>query len=253
MPWGSAQMVFIYDTAKIKSPPKTLDELTSWIKRNPGKFTYSAPPDFTGSAFIRQTLLNVIGREEYNNLASNSSEVGLKSQLEKLWSLLSEIEPYLYRAGEFYPESVSKLHQQFSDGTIWMTMDYYPSTAQRMIDKGIFPKTTRTFVLDEGSLANTHYVTIPFNAPNKENAIITANFLLGIKAQASKLNPKNWGDFSVLDLDKLPIRDKTLLQSIDLGEATLDLDILNNSKTQELPASYIPIIEAEWKKNIIQN
>ncbi len=253
MPWGSAQMVFIYDNAKIKSPPKTLDELVSWIKSNPGKFTYSAPPDFTGSAFIRQTFLNLIGREKYNNLASSTSESDLKTQLEKLWSLLNEIEPYLYRAGEFYPESVSKLHQQFSDGTIWMTMDYYPSTAQRMIDKGIFPKTTRTFVLDEGSLANTHYVTIPFNAPNKEKAIIAANFLLGIKAQASKLNPTNWGDFSVLDLNKLPMQDRTVLQSVDLGEATLGLDILNNSKAQELPANYIPIIEAEWKKNIIQN
>ena len=253
MPWGAAQMVFIYDAAKINSPPKTLDELVSWIKGNPGKFTYSAPPDFTGSAFIRQTMMNLMGRDEYNALITNISDAKLNLELPKLWSLLKEIAPYLYRQGEFYPESVSKLHQQFSDGTLWMTMDYYPSTAQRMIDKGIFPKTTKTFVLEEGALANTHYLTIPFNAPNKESAQIAANFLLGIDAQASKLSPANWGDFSVLDLNKLSITDREKLKSVDLGQATLKLDILNAAKTQELPAPYIPMIEAQWKKNIIQN
>jgi len=253
MPWGAAQMVFIYDAAKIKTPPKTLSELVRWIKENPGKFTYSAPPDFTGSAFIRQTLMNILGRESYNNLARTGDEDKLRAELPKLWTLLEDIAPFLYREGEFYPETVSKLHQQFSDGTLWMTMDYYPSTAQRMIDKGIFPKTTKTFVLDDGALANTHYVTIPFNAPSKESAVTAANFLLGITAQASKLNPDNWGDFSVLDLERLSEQDKEVLNSVDLGDATLDLEILNKAKAQELPAAFIPVIETEWKKQIIQN
>lgn len=252
-PWGSAQMVFIYDSAKINSPPKNFAELVQWIKLNPGKFTYSAPPDFTGSAFIRQTLMNILGKEQYAALATDITTEKLRDQLPKLWSVLNEIAPSLYRKGTFYPETVSKLHQHFSDGTIWITMDYYPSTAQRMIDKGIFPNTTKTFVLNEGALANTHYLTIPFNASHKESAKTTINFLLGIDAQASKLKPENWGDFSVLDLDRLPQEDVDRLNSIDLGNATLDLDILNDAKRQELPAQYIPIIEEEWKKNIILN
>ncbi|MDG1708822.1 MAG: ABC transporter substrate-binding protein, partial [Emcibacteraceae bacterium] len=178
MPWGSAQMVFIYDQAKINSPPKTLEELERWIKENPGKFTYSAPPDFTGSAFIRQTLLNILGKEKYNDLVKNASEENLKAELPKLWPFLREISPFLYRQGEFYPETVSKIHQLYSDGTIWMTMDYYPTTGERMKNNGIFPSTTNTFVLENGALANTHYITVPFNAPNQSAAKIVANFLL---------------------------------------------------------------------------
>ncbi|MDG1996306.1 MAG: ABC transporter substrate-binding protein, partial [Emcibacteraceae bacterium] len=253
MPWGSAEMVFIYDQAKIKSPPKTLNDLKEWIKANPGKFTYSAPPDFTGSAFIRQTLLNIVGKEKYNDLVINASNENLKAELPKLWSFLKEISPYLYREGDFYPESVSKLHQLFSDGTVWMTMDYYPTTGERMKNQGIFPRTTKTFVLDDGALANTHYITIPYNAPNQTAAKTVANFLLGIDAQSSKLNPENWGDFSVLDLSKLSDEDKATMKSVNLGDATLSLEILDNAKAQELPAEYIPMIEAEWKKNIIQN
>lgn len=251
-PWGSAQMVFIYDSAKVPNPPETLDQLTDWIKENPGKFIYPAPPDFTGSAFIRQSLANIMGKEAYNNLINNFSVSSLEQELPKLWSWLKEIEPYLYQEGRFYPESISKLHQNFSDGTVWMTMDYYPSTAQRMIDKGIFPKTAKTLVLKEGALANTHYVTIPFNASHKENAKTVVDFLLGIDAQVSKLNSDNWGDFSVLDMSKLSPKDVEKLQSVDLGEATLSLEILNNAKVQEFPAEYISMIEEEWKSNIIQ-
>ncbi len=252
VPWGSAQMVFIYDSAKVPAPPKTFAAFTEWIKENPGKFTYSSPPDFTGSAFIRQSFMNLIGKSAYDNLINTVSESTLNAQLPKLWSWLKEIEPYLFRQGEFYPESVSKLHQHFSDGTLWITMDYYPSTAQRMIDKGIFPETTKTFVLDDGALANTHFVTIPFNAKNKESAKIAANFLLGIEAQASKLTPANWGDFSVLDLSRMSAQNADIIKSVDLGAATLELDVLNRVKVQELPAQYIPMIEEEWKKNIIQ-
>lgn len=252
VPWGSAQMVFIYDSAKVQNPPETFEQFTKWIKDNPGKFNYPAPPDFTGSAFIRQSLANIMGKEAYNNLVNNFSLSSLKQELPKLWAWLKEIEPFLYQEGRFYPESVSKLHQNFSDGTIWMTMDYYPSTAQRMIDKGIFPKTAKTVVLKEGALANTHYVTIPFNSSHKENAKVVADFLLGIDAQVSKLNSENWGDFSVLDVSKLSPTDAEKLQSVDLGEATLPLNALNSAKIQEFPAEHISMIEEEWKRNIIQ-
>lgn len=51
-PWGKAQFVMIHDSEKVKDPPKTMDELSEWTEDNPGRFTYPAPPDFTGNAFI---------------------------------------------------------------------------------------------------------------------------------------------------------------------------------------------------------
>src|SRR5881397_2900542 len=35
--------VFIYNPAKVKSPPKSADELKAWIRANPGKFMYARP------------------------------------------------------------------------------------------------------------------------------------------------------------------------------------------------------------------
>src|SRR2546430_3978066 len=35
--------VFIYNPSKVKSPPKSADELKAWVKANPGKFMYARP------------------------------------------------------------------------------------------------------------------------------------------------------------------------------------------------------------------
>ncbi len=250
-PWGSAQMVFIYNASKVDKAPKSIDELKKWILSNPGRFTYSSPPDFTGSAFIRQTFMNLTSKENYKSLQKefNKKEFNLKSK--PLWTFLNDIKPSLYRKGEYYPESVSKLHTLFSDGKTWITMDYYPTTAQRMVDKGVFPKETKTFVLNEGSLSNTHFLSIPFNSPEKSAALVTANFLMSPAAQASKLNPKNWGDFTILSPSKLSKDDKKTFENIELGKATLSLEELSDKKVGELPSLYVPFIEKMWKQKVL--
>lgn len=55
-PWGSAQFTFFYDQEHIVSPPKTFSDLKSWMKENPGKFTYPNPNDFTGNGFLAHLL-----------------------------------------------------------------------------------------------------------------------------------------------------------------------------------------------------
>src|SRR5437773_5158371 len=35
--------VFIHNPSKVKSPPKSADELKAWVKANPGKFMYARP------------------------------------------------------------------------------------------------------------------------------------------------------------------------------------------------------------------
>ena len=61
-PWGRVQFVYTYNSDKVKNPPKSFEELKQWVKDNPGKFTYPAASDFTGSAFIRQGFLRNMWR-----------------------------------------------------------------------------------------------------------------------------------------------------------------------------------------------
>ena len=49
-PYGKAQFVFLYDSAKIKTPPTNHEEFLELAKENPGKITYAACLLYTSDA-----------------------------------------------------------------------------------------------------------------------------------------------------------------------------------------------------------
>lgn len=249
VPYGKAQFVFVYDKAKVPEPPATFDELVTWVKENPGKFTYPALPDFTGSAFVRHFIYNLTGGyEQYYDI----SEDELRERIRPALEFLAKIEPYLWRKGETYPATIAQLDNMFADGEVWMTMGYHPTKASGEIKKGNFPSTARTFVIEEGTIANTHFLAIPFNSPNKAGALVVANYLEGFEAQLSKYDPAQWGDTPAFSFEKLSDEEKAAVEAVDLGIATLPQEVLENHRVPEIPANLVPIIEEEWQKIVAQ-
>jgi putative spermidine/putrescine transport system substrate-binding protein len=252
-PWGTAQFVFVRNSNSAKTSPSTYDDLTTILKNNPGKFTYPQSSDFIGSAFLRQ-IFNQVNPQGYEAvLAQKLSDEEVKAELFPVWEYLNSIKPYLWRNGETYPESSAKMHELYSRGEIIITMDYTPLLAESKVKDGSFPKSSRTFVFDRGSLFNNHYVAIPFNAPNKAAAMVLANILASPEAQGLKIDPKNWGDGTVLDISKLSSEDKKIFDNVELSEVSLTFEELGKRRIPELPAKYVDIIEEEWIKNVAKN
>lgn len=247
-PWGKAQFVFIYDSEKVKNPPKSMQALAEWVKQNPGKFTYPAPPDFTGSAFVRQALYETAGGYEPYLKPLVAEEVTPK--LPPLWNYLNSIKPYLWRQGTTYPESLTKLDQLYSNGEVWMTMGYDPARASNEIKKGTFPPSTRTFVLDQGTLANTHYLSIPFNSVHQAGARVAINFMLSPAAQIAKFDPLNWGEDMALDPQRLSPEEQKQVNAIDRGIATLSTEELASHRLPELPGVYVDFLDKGWMENV---
>lgn len=219
VPWGKAQFVMVYDSAQVPNPPRSFSQLAEWVKANPGRFTYPAPHlDFTGSAFLRMALYETTGG--YQQYLGEFDKQQLESNWTATFDYLNGLKPYLWRRGETYPESLAKLDQLFADGEVWFTMHYNPASASNLIAKGTFPASTRTYVLDAGTIGNTHFLAIPFNAPNKAGAMVVADFLLSPEAQISKFDPQNWGDFPAFDPAKLTDAQRQALAGIDQGPAT---------------------------------
>lgn len=249
-PWGKAQFVFIYDQNKVPHPPKSMAELKTWIEQHPGKFTYPAPPDFTGSAFIRQALYETAGGYQ-QVLTADQQEFEQKET--GLWSYLNEIKPNLWRNGETYPESLAKLDQLYANEEVWMTMGYDSARASNEIKKGTFPVSTRTFVLDQGTLSNTHYLSIPFNASNPAGAMVVINYLLSPEAQIAKYDPANWGDDLAIDPSKLSAEDQQKLTQIDRGVATLSASELAQHRVPELSAHQVEWLEKGWLEHVAKH
>ena len=250
VPYGRAQFVFEYDSAVTVNPPRNLDELLQWVMKNPGQFTYPQPPDFTGSAFLRQVLFGTSGG--YKNFTGQFDSAEFQQKSKALWTYLNRLKPYLWQNGETYPADKARLDGLFEQAEVAFNMTYTQAEASGRIADGRYPETVRTLVFDEGSISNIHFTSIPWNAPNVPGAMVLANYLLSPEAQYSKNIPANWGDFTVLDPSRLPEEWRSKFAGLDLGAATLPLDELSAAAVPEISPDYLEAIETTWTQEVLQ-
>jgi putative thiamine transport system substrate-binding protein len=242
-PWGMAQFVFIHDTATVREPPRSIPALLEWAKANPGRFSYPAPPDFIGTTFLKHVLLELTGQPDA--LERPVAEADFAAVSAPVWQWLEEVRPYLWRKGQTYPVSGPVLHQLLDDGEVDLSMAFNPAEASAAISAGRLPETVRSFILEAGTIGNTHFVAIPFNAAHAAGAMVVADFLMSPEAQAEKQDPRVWGDGTVLDLAALPPDDRARFDALPLGVATLPPEALTPVRPEPHP-SWMEAIEAEW-------
>ena len=246
-PWGGAKMVFFHDTARKKAGalPNSVSDIVSWAALNKGRFSYPAPPDFIGSSFLKQALSEVI--EEPAKLLQPVNKSEFLSVTQPLFDLLDELHPNMWRSGRAYPKNYPAMRQQLADGELDIIFAFNPAEASSAIAQNKLPDTVRSFTFSGGTLGNTHFVAIPYNATSKAGALVLANFLLSPEAQLRKQNPKYWGDPTVLNMDKLNAADKATFADLDLGVATLKPQELGPMLPEPHP-SWMVEIEKEWTR-----
>jgi putative thiamine transport system substrate-binding protein len=200
-PWGMAQFVLLYDSAELAEPPRSMAALLDWAEANPGRFTYPQPPDFLGSTFLKQALYALVA--DPDRLLQPASEAAVAAASGPLWAWLDRLHPALWRKGQAFPRSGPELLQLLADGEVAIALSFDPYEAAAGIESGLLPASVRVFTFPGGTIANTHFLAIPYNARAKAAAKVTANFLLGPEAQARKQDPRVWGSLTVLDLARL--------------------------------------------------
>lgn len=246
-PWGGAKMVFFYDSARTEaaSLPDNAKQLLDWAKKNPGRFSYPAPPDFIGSSFLKQVLSEVI--EDPSKLARPVDETSFERDVEPLFAYLDQLHPAAWRSGKAFPQNYPAMKQKLADRELDIIFAFNPAEASAAIEAGELPQTVRSFTFSGGTLGNTHFVAIPYNANAKEGALLTANFLISPAAQLRKQDPAYWGDPTVLSMAKLPQEERAAFEALDLGVATLPPEKLG-PVIAEPHASWMEQIETEWRR-----
>jgi len=229
-PWSRAAFIFAYNAETVETPPETFEGLLEWARENPGRFTYPAPPDFTGSAFVRNVIQQVGSREA-------------------AWELLRELRELQHRGGDAFPENEAELNELFANGEVDIAMSYDPGFVQGAVSKGQFPESARPFLIDGGALVNTSYVVIPRNAANAEAAQVLADVLLDPALQAQKADPETLGLPTVLDLSLLTEAQRAVF-SATTGSVYLLDDF--GELLSELAASEVGPIEEEWIAEVLR-
>ena len=242
-PWAMFQMVFEYDGATVPQPPRSLDALRAWIAQNPGRFTYPQPPDFLGTSFLKQALYGVL--DDPSVLMGPTDDVDYDAVTAPLWAFLDEITPNLWRQGRAYPANEPALGQLLADGEVDIGFAFNPGRASAAIADGELHDSVRTFVFEEGTLANSSYLSIPYNAANKEAALVLANIILDPEIQARAQDPDVLGFQTVLGLHLLGEDDRARFDALELGLATLAPDELGTGLLEPHP-SWMTRIAEDW-------
>lgn len=244
-PWGMAQLVFMYDSAHLSNPPSSLQELLQTAKQYPGRFTYPAPPNFYGTTFIKQALLELTN--DRDALYRPVGQADFDKVTAPLWAYLDQLHPLMWSKGQSFTTGAPEMKQLLNDGELFISLTFNPNDASNAIATGELPESIRSYVHAGGTIGNTHFVAIPFNSSAKEGAMVFANYLMSPEAQARKEDTKIWGDPTILSMAKLSAKDRAMFEALPKGVATLSAAELG-AVLREPHASWVSALEQAWQQ-----
>ncbi len=250
VPWSRAQFAFAYDSATVPVPPADIAALLDWIRANPGRFTYPAPPDFNGAVFVRQVFYFAAGGAEA--LAGPFDQARFDAAAARAWTILNDLKPFLWRQGATYPTTIGALNQLYANGEVDFTFDYDPSQFGLAVDAGTFPATTRSTGLTSGTIANTSYTLIPVNSPNKAAAMVLQNLLISPQAQLLKADPRVWGAAPAIDIARTPPDIRAAFAALPRHPSVIPAAELAAAALPELQPDWTRAIEDGWRANVGQ-
>lgn len=247
VPWGNVQFAMIYDSTRVQNPPQNRQELTQYVRQHPGTFTI--PNDFTGMTFLKSLLISFAGP---GTLDGEFDQQAYQEYSSQLWAYLNRIKSHFWKEGTTFPSSVSSMHQLFVNGELNFTMSNNETEVDNKMLEGLFPKSARSYLLEPGTIQNSHYVGIPVNSIHKAGAMVVSNFLISPEAQYRKARPDVWGDGTVLAKQKLANSWASRFADIPELRYTPPEDSLQAHALRELAPEYMIRLYEDFRTEVIQ-
>jgi putative thiamine transport system substrate-binding protein len=239
-PWGMAQLTFFADRRQVPQPPRSMAALLEWARRHPGRLTYPQPPNFHGTTFVKQALLEL--HTERGALYRPVTQDAFEGVTRPLWQYLDALHPQLWRSGRQYPQNAAAIRQMLADGELMVGLTFNPNEAAGEIAGRRLAQTVYSWQNAGGSIGNTHFLAIPFNASAPEAAQVAIDFLLSPQAQARKADIRVWGDGTVVAVERLPVAQRALFAAEAWpGQVEAPAPVL-----LEPHGSWVEPLEREW-------
>ncbi|MGE6246181.1 ABC transporter substrate-binding protein [Psychrobacter proteolyticus] len=252
-PWGQASLTFYYDSLSTSKPPTTLNELTAWTAQNPGRFSYPKPPDFLGMSFLKYILVMLHEQQDAQTGKNISAQLNLPATeentalvLDPLWAFLDDFHPTLWRNGEQFVQTGAQMRRLVDDTELSLAFTFSAPEVPAAVQRYDLPQSIRSYAMSDGSLSNTHFVAIPYNASHPQAAQLVANFLMSPEAQAKKQTPSVWGDKSVLVQSTLSPAQQALFKTKQPHLSALPFDSVKRTVSEPHP-SWVEAIHQGWQ------
>lgn len=200
--------------------------------------------------FLKSLLIEFAGGSEALQGPFDADQYAAASR--RLWEYLRDIRPFLWREGRTFPADVANLHQMFANNEVDFTMSNNDGEVDNKVRQGVLPEAARAYILDSGTIRNSHYLGIPQNSPHQAGAMVLINFLISPEAQLKKAMPETWGDGTVLSLERLPPEWRTRFERITGRERVAPRTELERRALME-PAPEVMIrIDDDFRREILE-
>lgn len=184
MAYRGTTVVMAYNSKNVAEPPKTTEELTAWIKANPGRFSYNTPgTGGSGDSFARTSVYNLMPEE-----ALMSADAKWEKEWNPGFAYLAEIHPFLYKAGGrvVYPNKNQGTLDLLADNQIDMTPAWADMTISQ-IQQGTLPDYIKIYQIQPSLTGAVSTLGIPAFGSNPDGANDFLNFVLSDEAQLYQL------------------------------------------------------------------
>ncbi|MCK9861022.1 extracellular solute-binding protein [Paenibacillus sp. ATY16] len=220
IPYRSSAVVLAYNSEKVPTPPKTLDELFAWIKANPERFAYNDPSTGgAGSSFVTTTLYDKLPEDAIHN-----SDPSIEKEWDKGFDTLKELGKYVYGKG-IYP----KKNQGTLDLLISGEVDMIPAwsdMALEQIGNGQLPASTKIAQITPGFNGGPTYLMVPKLSDKKDAVNEFLNFVLSPEAQAVVVTKMH--GFPGIELSNMPQDIQDSFKGVAEGFRTFNIGDLGN-------------------------
>jgi putative spermidine/putrescine transport system substrate-binding protein len=247
-PWGNVQLSLIYDSRRVSDPPRTKEALARWVEAHPGRFTLDT--GFTGLTFLKSLLIDVAGGERA--LAGRFDRARYDHYAPALWRYVNGIKRWFWKRGETFPSELAQEHQMFANGELDFTMSNNDGEVDNKVRRGLFPESARAYVLDTGTIQNSHYLGIVKNAPHLEGALVAIDFLISPAAQLEKAKPDVWGDGTILDIGRLPAPWRARFAELPRRRYGPERSAIESKALMELAPEYMARLHEDFRAQVVE-
>ena len=186
IPYRGSSVVLAYNSDHVKSPPKSLADLLTWIKANPGKFTYNSPnTGGSGYSFAETVVDSSISAADLKQM-----DDGYVPNLENEWSTglatLHGLTKYVYQG--VYPNVNAAILTLLAQGQIWMAPVWSDQSLTALSTGQLGPNIKLAQISDPPFTGGAAYLGVPKTAKHKKALYKFVNYILSPEAQQMIVN-----------------------------------------------------------------
>ncbi|WP_178019476.1 extracellular solute-binding protein [uncultured Paenibacillus sp.] len=215
IPYRSSAVVLAYDSTKITNPPKTLDELLSWIKANPGQFAYNDPSTGgSGSSFVQTVIYKDLPEEDIHN-----SDPSVMAKWDTGFQTLKELGKYVYGDG-IYPKKNQGTLDLLMNGEVSLIPAWSDMVLQQL-NEGLLPDTVKMQQITPGFNGGPTYLMVNGESDKKEAIYQFLDFVLSPEAQTVIVEKMN--GFPGIELANMPQETQAKFNGVAEGFRTFNI------------------------------